>query len=383
MRRSLFKYIFKALFFSVAFLCHGQSVDNLRSRREGLLEEIRSSNLTLQRMVASRENSLKQLVLLSREITVREQLIEGIKEELASFDTIIANNQLKADELEFSIKYMREEYARLIRDTYFRRHALDELVFFMSASSFSEAYRRFRLLREYSAYRRSQGELLLQTRQDLDVVIAEIKSKREQKELVIIDLQVESRSLDRSKGEKERLIETLRKEEQWLRRDIARKTEQAKVLEREILDYIRTAREGVTGTDFNAFAGRLAWPVNEGVIVNRFGDQPHPVLRNVTIRNNGIGIQVTGSDNVLAVHPGEVSRVVAIPGYNSAVIVRHGRFLTVYANLSNIAVVQGQSVNLGTVLGNVYKGPGEDRAILHFEIWNQNEKLDPAIWLRK
>jgi murein DD-endopeptidase MepM/ murein hydrolase activator NlpD len=84
---------------------------------------------------------------------------------------------------------------------------------------------------------------------------------------------------------------------------------------------------------------------------------------------------------VTCVFDGIVTRVVVIPGYNRAVIVRHGKYLTVYANLKVVDVKNGQKVKTGQIIGTVFSGEGENSNVVHFEIWNEKSKQNPEKWL--
>ncbi len=380
MKLLIFRIVLLSIVVSQALM--GQNVDNLRSQRDLLLKEIANTNKLLQDKRSTRESAFQQVQVIAREVSVREQLLASLEQEISLIDQSLEFNQLQINKLEVDLNAIKQEYALLIQDTYKRRNALEELAFFMSANGFSEAYRRYRLLKEYSQYRQNQGRILKDSQDKLRALLQDIKAQRDQKEKSLQELEREYRLLENSRREKNRLVTNLQKEEQWLLTNLRAKEKQAKDLENRILEYIRTASVSNLGTDFKDFAGKLIWPVSSGVIVNRFGEHEHPVLKNVTIKNNGIDIQSVAGDDVFAVHMGEVSRVVAIPGYNTAVIVRHGTFLTVYANMREVAVKQGQSVNAGTILGKVYKETGQANGVLHFEIWNGNQKLDPAKWLR-
>jgi len=77
-----------------------------------------------------------------------------------------------------------------------------------------------------------------------------------------------------------------------------------------------------------------------------------------------------------------VSSVFVIPGYNSAVMVRHGNYITVYANLSKVYVSSGTRVKTGQALGRAYTDPSNNQTIIHFEIWKERSKQNPRLWLR-
>lgn len=379
------KYLIVLFIWCITNSVQSQNVDNLRSERELLLKEIESTNKLLQSKRQSREATFQQVNILNKEISVRERLIDNFKIEIESLENRIETNQLVINQLEAEIKSSKEEYSKLIRDSYRRRNSLDELVFFLSASGFSDAYNRYRLLKEYSRYRKSQVQNLIDNQVRLKAFLTEVQSQMEQKEITLKKLEKEYSQLNNNQQHKKQLIAELQKEEKWLLSTIKDKEKKAKELENRIMEIIRAARTSTTvsttGNDFSKFIGKLIWPVNKGIVVSKFGEHEHPVLKNVLIKNNGIDIQTIGSEDVLAVHPGEVSRVISIPGYNNAVIIRHGTYLTVYANLKDVRVKQGQKVGSGELLGRVFKESNDSGGILHFEIWNESQKLDPSKWL--
>ena len=380
MRRLNFNYVVFGLLFFI-FQTVGSQVDHLRTERESILSDIENAKSLLKNKRSSKENTLQQLSLVTREVSLREEMLKALQSEVLLLERSIDDNQFQINSLEKEFSILVDEYSRLLQDTYLRSHALDELLYFLSAADFSVAYRRYRLLKEYSNYRQNQGQILKEKQMRLESLQRDIRLQKEAKEANLGQLESEIAQLSSSRIEKNRLIKNLQSEEQWLLRSIREKEAQAKDLENKILEYIRTASVGTLGNDFSEFEGKLIWPVSKGVIVNRFGEHEHPILKNVSIKNNGIDIQSTSDDIVFAVHSGEVSRVVGIPGYNTAVLVRHGKYLTVYANLREVSVKQGQKVNAGQVVGRIFKDESSNMAVLHFEIWHESQKLDPANWL--
>lgn len=140
----------------------------------------------------------------------------------------------------------------------------------------------------------------------------------------------------------------------------------------------------IIGESFGENRGRLPWPVERGIITGHFGLQPHPVLKNVTEDNIGIEITSSGGSKAKAVFNGKVVRVFAISGANMAVIIRHGKYLTVYQNLVNVAVKAEDDVEIGQSLGDVYVDNGNGgKAVLKFMVYEEKKKLDPEQWLTK
>ena len=140
-----------------------------------------------------------------------------------------------------------------------------------------------------------------------------------------------------------------------------------------------------TGVDFASLKGSLPNPVTgHFTIVKRFGKQQHPSLPHVVTDNAGIDLETTKGATVRSVCDGEVSAVFRPEGYNSVVVIRHGSYMTVYANLSNVSVSSGQKIKAGTNIGSVFSDPKDNgRSVLHFEVRNGRQKENPEAWLRK
>lgn len=139
------------------------------------------------------------------------------------------------------------------------------------------------------------------------------------------------------------------------------------------------------GGDFASNRGNITFPV-EGQyrIVKHFGRSKHPELKYVETDNPGIDIETSSGARVRAAFDGRVSDIFRIPGYNTVVMIRHGRYLTVYAGLGSITVRKGDEVKNGQVIGTVFADSEDDgRSILHFEIRNEKAKENPESWLAK
>lgn len=137
------------------------------------------------------------------------------------------------------------------------------------------------------------------------------------------------------------------------------------------------------GGDFASNRGRITFPVDGRYkIVKHFGRSKHPELKYVETDNPGIDIETSSGAGVRAAFDGKVSDIFRLPGYNTIVMVRHGRYLTVYANLGSIVVKKGDTVKNGEIIGSVYADPDDGgRSILHFEIRNEKAKENPEHWL--
>ena len=147
--------------------------------------------------------------------------------------------------------------------------------------------------------------------------------------------------------------------------------------------YAMTKAEKRLSDDFASNKGRLPYPVSgRHTIVAAFGEQQHQELKYVRTNNSGIDIQTAPGTDARAVFNGEVTRVFVVPGYNNSVIVRHGNYLTVYSNLSQVYVKAGDKVSTRQAIGKIFTDTEDGNAtILHFQLWKEKTKLNPAPWL--
>jgi murein DD-endopeptidase MepM/ murein hydrolase activator NlpD len=147
---------------------------------------------------------------------------------------------------------------------------------------------------------------------------------------------------------------------------------------------VLTPEQQLTGNNFEQNKTRLPWPVARGIVTDPFGVHPHPVLKNITIRNNGIDITTEPGAFARSVFDGEVSRIFAITGGNMAVIIRHGSFLTVYSNLSVVVVKKADKVTTKQEIGTIYTDTGDgNKTTLKFQVWKENQKLNPEEWIAR
>lgn len=147
--------------------------------------------------------------------------------------------------------------------------------------------------------------------------------------------------------------------------------------------YAMTREEKRLSDDFAGNRGRLPYPVaGRHTIVATFGEQQHQELKYVRTNNSGIDIQTSPGGEARAVFNGEVTRVFVVPGYNNSVIIRHGNYLTVYSNLSEVYVKAGDRVSTRQSIGRIFTDTEDSNStILHFQLWKEKTKQNPAPWL--
>lgn len=377
-----------------------QSLTELQQQKENAAKEIELTSRLLSQVQQKEKASLNSLQLINNNIKQRNTIISNLNAEIRLYQEFIQNNTLAVDLLSADLEKMKEEYAQLIRMAYLRRSAGNPLLFLLSAENFNQAYRRLLYMRRYSTFRNNQAEIMKTVQQLLNEKAENLEKLKATRLELLEETRVETRKLTQEKETQNREIQELKKQQRDLRQKLEQQRRIEQQLEREIQRmieeearknraagepaYALTPEQKLVGENFEQNKLRLPWPVERGIITERFGIHRHPVLENVQVRNNGINITTEPGSKVRAVFNGEVSRVFGITGGNSAVIIRHGNYLTVYSNLREVTVKKGDKVaarqNIGTVYTDIDDG---NKSILKFQIWRENQKLNPEEWISR
>ncbi|MCD4682339.1 MAG: hypothetical protein K8R86_03565, partial [Bacteroidales bacterium] len=352
------------MFFFIYNFSFAQSDDEkskLQNDKKKIEEEIQYNSQLLKETKKSKKVTLNQLVILKRQISIREKLIQNIYEEVKTVDDQINLNNEIVKDLKSDLEKLKEEYATMIYYAYKNRNSYDRLMFIFSSRDFNQAYKRLKYFQQYTAYRTTQAALIEQTRQEIDTTISELKDLKLEKLALLSSLEDERDQLAYVKIQQNSTIKNLNEKEKELLATIKDREKSAKKLQKEIekiiAEEIRLAskKTGTTKTgsfaltpeevqlssDFQLNKGGLPWPLERGIISSTFGEHAHPVLKYVKTKNNGIDILTDGDSKARAVFSGEVTRVMSIPNYNYVIMIRHGEFLSVYSNLAEVYVQKG------------------------------------------
>ena len=145
-----------------------------------------------------------------------------------------------------------------------------------------------------------------------------------------------------------------------------------------------TREETLLSGNFGRNMGRLPWPTANGFISGHFGIQQHAFLKHVTTNNKGIYIQTPSGSSARAVFEGIVTQRFSIPGSNNAVIIQHGNYRTVYANLTQIFVREGEHVSAKQAIGKIYTDDENgNKTELYFQVWKDKTLQNPENWIAR
>lgn len=375
----------------------------LEKDKKQIEAEIQYNTKLLEETKKSQKVTLNQLVVLKKQINSREKLIGNINEEILAVNEQIKINNGLLEDLNKDLVNLKEEYAAMIYYAHKNRNNFHRLMFIFSSEDFNQAFKRMKYFQQYSAYRKLQVTLIEQTQDSINSVNAKLDNYKNERISLLRSVENEMTHLNSEKDQQNTVIATLNKKEKELMATIKEKEKAAKKLQKEIekiiaeeIDlaskksgttkkgsYDLTPDELILSSDFQSNKGTLPWPLERGIISGTFGEHPHPVLKNVMTKNNGIDILTDENTKVRAVFSGEVTRVISVPNYNYVVMIRHGEFLSVYSNLSEVYVQKGEKVSTKQELGKVHTDSKEAKTELHFELWQGKTLLNPSAWLAR
>jgi murein hydrolase activator len=379
-----------------------QSLIELRKEKEKTAADIEYINQLLKETKDSAKSSLSKLTILKKQITLQGNLIDNINRELDFLDTSIKISSRRVDSLTAELQSVKNKYAAMIRYAKRNQDSNNQLFYLLSADDFNQAYKRFTYLRQYADYRRKQAERITEVKNSLNHQIIEFNARKEERQNLlasrinmtkIIEKQKESQSkyfteLQQKEKELKKKLDNQKKQEARLQQEIERViAEEARKASRKSPSesgMVLTNEEKALSGDFSNNKGRFPWPVQNGLITDRFGEHPHAVLKHVMVKNSGIDITTQGNEKARAIFKGEVSKVIVISAGNMAVIIRHGNYLTVYSNLSEVYVKAGQKVDTKEVIGKIFTDKDDDnKTVLKFQLWRESTKLDPEDWIQR
>lgn len=415
------KRILTLLFICLTSLAWSQQTqEELEQKKAKIQQEILEKERMLQE-VRSKEKSVVKLLSLQKEkIGLKEKLINTTTKQTKLLSNDMYINQVQINKLKKDLVILKEDYAQMIVKSYKSRSQQSRAMFLLSSENFLQAYKRLQYMKQYSSYRKMQGDEIKDKTTKLADYNAKLSGQKTEKEKLLAEQEKQRADLEKEKQEQEKIANSLKKDKKQIAAEIKKKQQESKKIDAQIQKMIRDAiaeanrktaaakakanpktttvaetkkieestkivltPEGqLISNNFKANKGRLPWPVEKGAITSGFGDQPHPVYKSLIIHNNGIDITTESGASARAVFGGEVTQIQKISPLKTAVIVKHGDFFTVYQNLSSVNVTVGDKVNAKQSIGKI-RTDAEGKTILRFMISQNITYTNPSQWISR
>jgi|TARA_B100000497_G_scaffold20376_1_gene24062 septal ring factor EnvC (AmiA/AmiB activator) len=399
----------------ITYLSFGQNKDILKQQQIALEKEINYTTSLLNKTKENKKSSLVYIDYLDKKISSQERLLQLLnieqnllKKQIFKLENKILENEKSINDAEKEIIELKKEYGEIIYSLQKNKNERNDLMFIISSETFNQAYKRILFLREYSRARKTQALQITKNQDSLAInkqrLFSQkelIKSKKEQNLKLISNKKKSLNKVLISKDEKKTAVSKLQKSEQIFLKKIKDQQKKSRQLEQKIKkiieEEIRLAREKIKrdkdnkisltpeaqllSDKFSANKGKLPWPLEQGLIIQKFGKQKHKVFGNIETFNNGINIATNKNAIIRSVFDGKISRIFFIKGEGKAVLINHGEFFTVYSGLEEVKVKLGDNILAKEEIGKVLTRENDDRTELHFEIWQGYDKQDPSVWL--
>lgn len=382
--------------FSFSTLC-AQSVESLKSQRTKSENEIKKLNTLIEEAKKNKNSTIQQINLYERKISETNNVINTLNKEVDNLNRDIDKNFNSINNYEIQREKLLEFYGKAIYEQWKVRNFENQFLYILASNSFDQAYRRFRYFKEMKYFTKNKIK-------EIQIINDSLKSLNERNR-VLLDRKVSAkvevsnmqRSLNEDKNREQTLLNNIKKNETSLRNKLNKEIANKKALDSKIKKLIeqqvkKSTQSSSTGqkvsqvdiqlaNDFEENKGKLPWPVDGGVIIEKFGTHTHPVLKNVQTNSSGIVISCKKDSQVKSIFKGTVVSIHFVSSSNNVVLIKHGNYFTLYVNLSEVYVKQGDSITTGQKLGKVAYS-SEKGSTMELQIWKELTKLNPEFWLR-
>lgn len=396
---------------------------NLERKKEQILIEIKAVQQLLNTEKTKERNVLSEIQDQNHKIKLSQDLIRNGQQQIALINRDVEKNQAEVEMLEKELKALKEDYAKTIVKSYKSRSSQSRIMFVLSSENFAQAYKRVQYMKQYANYRKKQGDEVREKSDALAVVIKSLEEKKARQNVLLREAEVQKKNLEAERTKQQGLMALIQKDQRKYNDQIKKKRSETAAIDKQIQQLIREAiaeanrkareaREAaakaagkktgekvvesakgsntavfeltpegkVVASSFKANQGRLPWPVSKGYISLRYGDQPHPVQKHLTIHNSGVEISTVVGTRARSVFQGEVLQVQVLSGNNKAVLIQHGDYITVYQNLSDVYVKKGDKVTLKQEIG-VVNTNASGQTVLKFLLSHNTTIHNPQSWL--
>jgi septal ring factor EnvC (AmiA/AmiB activator) len=379
-----------------------QRQKNLENQRKLLQEEIKQINKLLFSNEKQKKSVLTEFEDLSLKIDVRVRLIRVTNEQANRLTQKISVNQRIIGQQRKDLENLKKDYSEMIRKSYESGSGQSRMMFLFSSESFLQAYKRSQYLNQYTSFRKKQGELIVEKTKTLQQLNTDLVAQKLKKEELVKENKTAQQQYKNEQSSQQQLIKALKKKERSFVSQIKKKQKKAAAINKEIQRLIReaiAASNKAAGKNLNAKVftltpedqlisdniiankGKLPWPVEQGVVVQKFGKQPHPVVKTTMIQSNGVTIATPQSSEARAVFEGKVMSIIGFKGSNPTVLIQHGNYITTYSNLSEVYVIKGQKVKSKEKVGKVFTNPETGKTELKFSVFKNSSPTNPKSWI--
>ena len=400
-----------SLFSLISLSMLSQTRKQLESERKKYKSEILKLNNLLFNEEKKEKNALEDLKDINQKIEVRNKLISTINLETSVLSKEIKTNENKLKKLNNALEDLKKDYANMIYKSYKSKSQQSKTMFLLSSQNFYQAYKRLEYMKQYTSFRKKQGEEIVVKAGFVKKLNDSLVYQKQVKDTLILSEENQKKEIESDKNRQEKLISTIKKKENKYKRDLKNKVKEEKrvaarideIIKEEIEranrlalaklknkpketkknEFILSPEAKALAAKFDLNKGKLPWPVKEGIIVRKFGVQPHPIFPGITINSTGLHFATSKGSDAKAIFDGEVFNILIGSEGTKNVMIRHGNYITSYNNLESTFVKKGDKIITGQSLGKIFTDKINKKTILVFVLFKNTVKLNPSSWMSR
>ncbi len=394
--------LFVFLLLSLQVVFSQSSIRNeLEKQKQLIQKELKQINDLLFRNNKQKAVAYSDIENITLKIQRKQEIIKLTNRQINLLNDEISQNIETKDNLEKNLEEIKTAYKQMILRSYKAKSGKNKLMFVLSAENFFQAFKRTQYIKQYTTYRRNQVKKIVALTEEISRVINDLSQRLELKKDLLEKNRANQKILETEKNQINKIAFQLRSQEKNYKKNIILKQKESERIDKEIERLIKEAIEAsnrkkekssnfsltpeamALEKSFELNKGKLPWPVSRGVVIQKFGTQPHPVVRTTTIKSNGIIIATEKSAKVKTIFKGIVLSVLKFRGSSPTVLVQHGNYITAYKNLSKVFVEKGESLESGQAIGEVYTNESSGKSTLQFSVFKKTTPLNPMYWIIK
>lgn len=375
-------------------------IEQMQKERAAIEQQISESEKLLAGTEGDIATQVANLNTISALLKERKKLLEQTKKDIRSLNAQTLKLETEIKQLQSEYDECSDRYADACRFYQHQQVSFNPITFLFSSSTFKQLTRRMRYIGEYSSSLESLAVEIKEKQDTLKSKKAQIELAREEKLILQKEQQKNEAAVAAEEKSQRAIVNKLKSKRSALKKEIQSQQKKITELNKEIDRQIQLAikeqqKETQTGGtlkveedikltgSFESNKGKLPIPITGSyLIVGNYGVQNVAGMKDVKINNLGIDIQGTEGSQARVIFNGVVTTVFQQGKGQIGVLVRHGKYISVYCNLSEIAVKKGDELKTGDIIGNIHKSDNGQR-ILHFQLHKETAKLNPMDWLRR
>ena len=390
---------------------YAQSRKELESTRKKYKSQIKQLNSLLFTQVKKEKNVLEDLKDIKQKIAVRNKLINTINLEAKLISNKILKNEEEINVLNKNLAKLKAEYSAMIYKSYMSKSQQSRIMFLLSSQNFYQAYKRLAYMKQYASFRKNQGLEINRKTLFIDKLNDSLYYQKQIKDTLLASETNQIKQIETDKNTQENLLSLIKKKENKYKRDLRKTIAQEKkvtakidkIIKEEIEranrlamsklkdkptkinknEFILSPEAKALAARFDLNKGKLPWPLLNGIIVRKFGVQPHPVFPGISINSPGVHFATSKGAEAQSIFDGEVFNVLIGSGGKKNILIKHGNYITSYNNLENAYVQKGDLVKIGQPLGKIFTDKINGKTTLIFVLLKNTIKLNPASWMLK